>query len=545
MKNWKAIFCLGILAVVFIIAGCKKDDDCVEPHSIIELQACFYELEKPDQPEEIDSPKLIEEIEEIQQDGIVCVVKHYAYAPGVEESLLLDPTADVIYPGSILKAGSVIDGEYTPVTAPRTPIKLSKSGTGESVTIDNPTLSSVREGLFRLSQNTGIQSANIVADITQVYSEEHLRLSINGNFKSMNANIEAGFNWQNSSVSSRFLVQFHQVYYSIDVDAKASPRDWFDTEDSDFCLNMDHMPMYVSSVKYGRVGMLMLESTQEATLVNAALNASFGNETVGGGIDISGAYQDVWSSSTFKLLLVGGSPEDGVMAVNDLNGFNQWIQNGGAYTEESPGSPIAYTLRFLDGPVASIVKSGEYSVRECTTEPVIKRIQVDLNPAPDSLNSDPSLLRVCAWHINDGDEEFDGNGPVQKASASLFIDNRDELWVTVNYHVKETDGDYTEGQFSGSFMLWKAENEGYPEYYIQEIVTPSEFSTPEEGIEDMDEHTLTFYPETINSDNFVKQFIMQGDTPGTDLSDYNDYDCDGDAYLIIDFNLTEIVLRLE
>ena len=34
----------------------------------------------------------------------------------------------------------------------------------------------------------------------------------------------------------------------------------------------------------------------------------------------------IWNASSFKLLLVGGAPDDGVKAVNSVSGFNEWIR---------------------------------------------------------------------------------------------------------------------------------------------------------------------------------------------------------------------------
>lgn len=528
----KSIF---IFITLLFLAGISCGDDDSTSDSA-ELEMCLSELSTPEQPAEITLAELLSETEEVLSNGTVCTIKNYEWAPGNSESILLDPTSDVIYPGGLIKSGSLADGSYTPINADRSSITISHSANGESKVVDNPALSNVRNAVKELTDQVTISPASIVAEIKEIFSSEHLKLSIKGNYDGLFADVSAKFDFQNSQIKSRFLVEFSQVYYSVDVDGKNKASDWF-KEEADFCNALTLFPTYVSSVKYGRVGMLAIESTMDKTEVLAALSASFSGISQSGGFDVATDYSMVWNASSFKLLLVGGAPDDGVEAVNSVSGFNEWIANGGIYSETSPGSPISYTLRYLDGSIAKIVKSGEYSVRECIPAP--ETMEISFTPVDKT---------VCPNRVGSGDREFDGNGPIQKAKVRIYIVNEKEIWAEINYNVKETISDWTEGNYSDSYKIFDIETSMYSGYTIKDILSPSEFSTPnypDEGIEDTS-NSIVEYPSMISNTTLVKKFTMVGDTSGDDLdSNLNVEDCVNRdwSYLSVDFNPIRLALE--
>ena len=358
----KLIICVSVIVLTANLS-CKKEE-----------LSCVSSLSPLTQKEEIKDPIFLDDkIETV--DNIECIIERYKWAPGNEESLLLDPSTGVIYPGALLKSGSVLDGSYVLIGLKHGSITLSHSANGQSVTIHNPTLSKVRNAVFEITKSIVITPAKMTYKVKEIHSSEHLDLALKGNYKSMSTSVSTEFNWQKTGKVTRILVEFYQLYYSIDVDQKENASDWVPGNET-FCDEVDQLPMYVSSVKYGRVGMLTLETSLDATEVKAALNASFDGIIGKGGIDINSEYAKVWNSSTFKVLVVGGAPSEGVKAITGIQGFNQWIVNGAEYSDASPGSPIAYTLKYIDGSNARIVKSGEYNVRKCSyPEPCPSEIQ--------------------------------------------------------------------------------------------------------------------------------------------------------------------------
>ena len=115
-------------------------------------------------------------------------------------------------------------------------------------------------------------------------------------------------------------------------------------------------PVYVQSITYGRRVIFSVQTSRSATEVKAALEASYG--FAGGGLDIevSTENREVLEESEIRAFVLGGSGEDATSAINGFDGLIQYIQNGGSYSKDSPGAPIAYKLAYLDNAVTELVE---------------------------------------------------------------------------------------------------------------------------------------------------------------------------------------------
>ena len=80
-----------------------------------------------------------------------CFTQTFKGAPGFGELFTLNPTTDVIYPGSMLKGETIPTGDYARINKDRAPITMSISLNNikkTSVTVNNPNkLSEVRAGI--------------------------------------------------------------------------------------------------------------------------------------------------------------------------------------------------------------------------------------------------------------------------------------------------------------------------------------------------------------------------------------------------------------
>jgi len=284
------------------------------------------------------------------------------------EMLALDPTSDVIYPGAMLKGETIPTGEYVPIVTDRSKITLSVSLTNISgspvVIIDNPKLSSVREGIKRIldQEVTGATPARINFEITQVYSQEQLNLALGANYRSAATKVSSSFNFEQSTFSNKFVLKYLQVYYTIDMDLPAEPSDLFKRLPDINSLGST-APVFVSTVTYGRMILYTIESNYSKTEIDAAFSASFAS----GGGTIDAEYQKIISESSIKALVIGGSGEDAAQVVNGPEDVYNYISNGGNYSSNSPGAPLSYKLRYLkEGtPVARVVLASEYFIRSC------------------------------------------------------------------------------------------------------------------------------------------------------------------------------------
>jgi len=335
------------------------------------------------QPEEIIEPELIDENDperDTEDTALECYVKTFKASPGFDELLSLDPTTDVIYPGALLKGESIPTGEYIPIIGDRAPITLSASLTNISgspvVDIVDPKLSTVREGIKTIldQEVTGATPARVSFEITQVYSEQQLNVAIGANYRSAGVKVSTAVNFSNNTKRNKFVLKYLQTYYTIDMDLPNNPSDLFNSL-PDLDVLGSTAPVFVSSVAYGRMVIYTIETNSSETEINAALSATFASADG----NVAANYKETIEESTIKGLIIGGSGSDAAQTINGPSEVYAFISEGGNYSKDSPGAPLAYKLRFLKQgtPVARTVLSTEYPVRTCDL--AYPRFRITLN----------------------------------------------------------------------------------------------------------------------------------------------------------------------
>jgi thiol-activated cytolysin len=505
---------LLLLGVSMVWNSCRKDDD----DDPIPITGDFDEYVKalPYAFGAYDAePQTIAEGSE-SDVGYYCDTKEYEYSPGYSDVILLDPTTDVIAPGMFIKPGqSLTDGNYTAITNAKKPITLTRS-TGEQITIDNPSLSSIRQGIKEMNQNAGTGAAQVDYLYQSIYSKEELKLSVGAHYKNPWAEISAGLDWDKEVEKNFMYAKFVQVFYTVEVDTdqKNNPSDWFEAPLPDH-ENWQESPVYVSSVKYGRIGIMTIQSEATETEMNAFMDAAidvFSNEAE---INLETEYSDFLSKTDFRVMVIGGNPSDAVEVVNGYDGFLTWIAESAEFSEDTPGSPVAYSLRYLkDNTPAAVVLSGSYIVKECYPLPEELYIKVGGESllGPYYADRDPNLP---------GDGEISGNGPMQDAFAEILIRDDGDLQLNLYYYVQEWYGGPTgyPGDSQGDFydemnLVDDGMISNWPsgDWKVKEILSDTRSDTTNVYYDSGGYQTVTF-----GLDELVNAFYFRGDTGGTDL----------------------------
>jgi len=315
-----------------------------------------------------------------EEDTTLEYIYHYDYyqaAAGFNEQIVLNPATDVIFPGALVKGESILDGTYTMIPAVRKPITISTSLTGSgsvSIDVEDPKLSTVREAINSLmNQEYDVPPANMSFTVEQAYSEQQIDLSLRASYKSGIVNVDGGFDFSNKQIKSRLVAKFIQNYYTLDMDLPAVPSDLFEN-DVDQALFGLYMPMYVSTVTYGRMALFTIESELEETEVRTYLNGSYANVDASASAD----FDALKEKSTMKVYILGGSGAAAGAAINGFEDFKNYIQSGGNYSRSSPGAPISYKLRYIrDNSIGKIVFSASYPI--VTAIPRTDNIVYDIN----------------------------------------------------------------------------------------------------------------------------------------------------------------------
>jgi len=339
--------------------------------------------------------------------------------------------SDGLWPGAIVAGASIYDGLFSQVGFERRPLTISVSlenlAGRKSARVEAPSLSSYRDALAGIlaAELDGATTANIYSEIEQVHSEEQLALALGAEVSWLGSagHVKASFDFDQQQIRSRYLVKYTQAYYTVDLDTPARPSDFFapSVTLADVSARVDERnpPLYVSSVTYGRMVLFTFESQYSAEEMEAALEFAYS-----GGVDVSGdvsvTYRDIISSSKITAFILGGPGGAAARTIDSYQALIDFIKDGGEYSRESPGAPIAYKLSYLaDNSPGRISLTTDYDVKTC--ERVSQKVKVTLQS-----------IRVESDGGDGGDDlEIYGRIHAEATTATTLFDKASSEYVVI------------------------------------------------------------------------------------------------------------------
>jgi thiol-activated cytolysin len=386
-----------------------------------------------------------------------------------DEIVAYAANSDSLYPGAILSADSVLTGLFTQLVLPRAPetisVSLENLAGGKSATVATPSLSSYRDALSSIldTEITGSTPADIYSEIEQVHSEEQLNmaLGVQASWGLGVASLKSSFNFSDTQTRSRYVVKYTQAYYTVDLDAPANPSAVFDPrvtlDDVSDKIDAEHPPVYVSSVTYGRMVLFTFESQYSDEEMGAALQFAYS-----GGADVSGnvsvTYKDMISQSKITAFILGGDAGTATQTIDSYDALIQFIKDGGNYSRQSPGAPIAYKLAYLkDNSPARMSETIDYDVKSC--ERVSQKVKVTLTSiavdTADDAGDDLELYGTITATGKDGQpvvlfsknsdnyvtvhegQQFGGSAPI--AETVIDVSPQDGQSIQLGAHLMDHD----------------------------------------------------------------------------------------------------------
>lgn len=352
--------------------------------------------------------------------------------------------AQALYPGALVGERALATGLLAPKILPRAPLRFSASLEGVldgtvSATVAKPSLSAFRDAMHEIldANVVGSTAAHVWADIEEVHSSEQLDLAVgvSAGWGLGLGEVSTSLEFERSEVRSRYVVEFVQSYYTVDVDPPETPSGLFapevELEDVEREFG-DEAPAYVASVSYGRMVLFTITSELSAEELGAALEFAYhGVTSVDGSVSLS--HEEVLAQSHITAFVVGGNGTDAVKAIYGIDELRAFVEAGGEWSKQSPGAAIAYELAWVaDDSPAGFALTSEYEVEECT------RVRQDVRVSLAQLR--------CTQDGGDGGDELELYGRISVAGS----DGAEHvLW--------ETDGDHHVAVDSGKG--WPAEGE--------------------------------------------------------------------------------------
>ncbi|OCB78746.1 thiol-activated cytolysin family protein [Flavobacterium crassostreae] len=294
----------------------------------------------------------------------------FEYAVKLEESKAINPTLifdssqsnDIIYPGSILRGSSFMNGKYDPLvlSTPFNDVTLSvelKDYDFPGSVVASPTLSSIRGQLNSfLFKNIDAYDpkavpAEYIYQSDSIYSSNtfHKSLNVHVEANALAGMVSANFNYSGSNTSTNskkyVMVKVYQKFYNASIDPKYVST-WINGDiKASECGT--HEPLYISSVDYGRIAYLLIEtdlSTSEITkMVNAAVGVKFLSWSASADVNYSESFKKLWGSNSIKIKVLGGP--SGI--VTSYNAFMTFLTAPSTQQLVDTSVPISYKVRRL------------------------------------------------------------------------------------------------------------------------------------------------------------------------------------------------------
>ncbi|MGV0923449.1 thiol-activated cytolysin family protein [Empedobacter tilapiae] len=267
------------------------------------------------------------------------------------ESIILPHLQRYIFPGSLLKGNSIQDLGFVPISANINPVRVSLSIPATNYeagfTMEQPSLSSLRTLVNEYLKTANFsQNGQLSYSIEQFSSYDELKVAFGSNVDTRKL-----FNKQSTTenqyghmIAKRtgFYVKFYQTSFTLDMDIPNGSL----VKDRNFD-DGGVEPVYVSSISYGRMGVLAIETDEYSEEASKIINTTFSKLFKSGNSTFSKEELKLINSADFKLLLLGGNANTAVQTFKGYEAFVQHISQG-IFTKESPGVPIFCSYSYLN-----------------------------------------------------------------------------------------------------------------------------------------------------------------------------------------------------
>jgi hypothetical protein len=369
-------------------------------------------------------------------DGMICNTVPVELKAGFSEFNLLDPNAVEIWPGRLVKISSIDEGAYTtfnPVNTRRNlDIALIAAGTAQASMVSTIPANQISQGqvvdavniLKGRFGNNDFGSDSWMFDQTEFFNTKQFLIEAGAGVNASPINLELRANAGASSTEKKnsIVLKFAREAYDVKVDS--------DIGEILNDTNISTDAGVVSSVTYGQIGIVQIQSDASLSQIHAALDFSF---NVDPSVAISGnartELEETLRSFSVKGIFKGvqGNSSIDPGAISSVDDLKNILSGNSAFTQTTPVVPLSFTVKSLkDGSTMMLKSTLSYNQRECLplaqdpNQPVKLKIK---------------LLALTVPRVNDGfsdDEDIFGKISVRTnanrsgnlTTTSLWSKNR-------------------------------------------------------------------------------------------------------------------------
>lgn len=312
---------------------------------------------------------------ETTTERFLCTSKTLSVLDGNGQFPLFDTASDVVYPGSLLQGKTISNATPSPILVPRAggtvSYNLNNGNLNSSFTVDEVKKSTIQNGMNTIIANAGeVVPANFQLEIEQIESESQLALELGIDVQTYTTQVSADMSFSSEQEFNRTLVKLTQSYYTMSFDLPTSLDQIFGSNVTPQQLSTyvqpDNPATFISSVTYGRIFYMLIESTSSRQEMSAKLNLAYGafNNSAEGNLSVN-AMQEL-NNLKIKVIAYGGDSKGTFQLAGETN--IQAIANKLAEsTDIRAGLPLSYVIRSVERPdkIVGTELATEYDIIEC------------------------------------------------------------------------------------------------------------------------------------------------------------------------------------
>ena len=354
----RTLFLTVMVASAILAVSCSKDDNGGTTDPVAKELANLKPVAFPVEPDQV--VPTTGEWKSSSGKTLISTRKQVLLNP---MELVNEQNTDVIYPGSILRGDSFLEGKYDPIAVSNPgEITISTSLQGKDLNVKTkslPVLSDVRQKINDLLKNNTdkIDYENTPTHLKFLVREVNSATSLNKVFHlHVGADIirklvEIDFNYKPSEFrvngKKYILLKLRQPLYNLAVDPKEA-SEWGTLKNIG-----EAEPVYVSSVDYGRVAHLLIETERSydevKKIIDGAVEINLIKKVVVD-VEIKAAYEKItkdWFSDKKIVIIAAGGPLGSSKKIEDFNSFIEFLKTPSAESMIQSAVPIGYKVRTL------------------------------------------------------------------------------------------------------------------------------------------------------------------------------------------------------
>ncbi len=378
---------LMALALVGLLWACSKDETAdpgpgPAPTSFEEVIKLGGDTESfPTSRSEVTNDTLsvvAETSTEIDENGenvtkrYLCTKRSVSVTDGNGEFPLFDTNAEVIYPGALLQGKTLQETTPSPIVVKRADgtisYDLNDGNTQPFFDVDEVKKSSIQNGMNQIISSSEALPDNFDLQIVQVESEKELALEMGIKVETFTAKVKSNMSFSTDKEYNRTLVKLTQKFYTMSFDLPTSLDAIFDEsvtpENLATYVQADNPATFISSVVYGRIFYMLVESTSSRQEMEAKLSATYQGVTVGVSGEVKTSAFEELKEVKVKVIAYGGNGSSKLVGETNIQRIAELLDET---NDIRSGLPLSYVVRSVERPdkVVGTNISTELEVVDC------------------------------------------------------------------------------------------------------------------------------------------------------------------------------------